>query len=551
MLSLLKIKNLALVEEVQWNLTKGLTAITGETGAGKSVITGALKLIMGERADKNVIRSGQSSCSVEVVFDLSAENLKNVNQVLEGIGLEPCEEGKLIIKRNITASSNKQFINNSSVTLSALKLVTADLVDLHGPHDHQKLLSNTNQLKYLDRFSQTEKALTQYKDCWKQYRKATDAYHEFANAEKASAQEIELLQYQLEEINQLTVTEDEVDALYADYEKNQNAHEIRHLIDGTLSLLQDEQGLGNQLYELQRLGKQLTQQAQDIEEKLEPIAEIQAHADDLARNLDHYRNTLDIDEEDAVRIEEQVNLIEALKRKFGGSYSAILSHKQYAESVLNSHQNHDEALENLKLEAEQAKAALDEAATTLTELRTKGAQKLEKRIIKEIKSLGFKQAEFEVLVQPLESASSTGYDHVEFMFSPNPGEANKPLNQVASSGELSRVTLGIKTVLSKQDHVEVQVFDEIDANVGGEIARAVGQKMSDLAQSHQILTISHFPQVAAMAGHHMLVYKNVANNITTTYLKEIDGKAREKELIRMLGGGGKEAEAMAQSLLLP
>ena len=549
MLSLLKIKNLALVEEVQWNMTEGLTAVTGETGAGKSVITGALKLIMGERADKNVIRSGQNSCSVEVVFDLAKENLKNVDQVLDDLGLEPCEEGKLIIKRNITASSNKQFINNSSVTLTALRQVTADLVDLHGPHDHQKLLSNANQLKYLDRFAQTEKALTTYKESWKQYRKATDAYREFANAEKASAQEIELLQYQLEEINQLTTTEEEVDALYADYEKNQNAHEIRHLIDGTLSLLQDEQGLGNQLYELQRFGKQLVQQAQDIEEKLEPIAEIQAHAEDLVRHLDTYRDTLDIDEEDAMRIEEQVNLIESLKRKFGGSFSSIMSHKQYAESVLNSHQNHDEALENLKVEAEQAKVALDEAGKALTELREKGAERLEKRIVKEIKSLGFKQAEFEVKVLPLETAAATGYDHIEFMFSPNPGEANKPLNQVASSGELSRVTLGIKTVLSKQDHVEVQVFDEIDANVGGEIARAVGQKMSDLAKSHQILTISHFPQVAAMAGHHMLVYKKVADNVTTTYLKEIEGKSREKELIRMLGGGGKEAEAMAQSLL--
>jgi len=549
MLSLLKIKNLALVDEIQWNLSGGLTAVTGETGAGKSVITGALKLIMGERADKNIIRTGQSSCSVETVFDLSAKNISTVNDVLETLGLEACEEDKLIIKRTLTSTSNKQFINNSPVTLSALKRITSDLIDLHGPHDHQKLLSNANQLNYLDRFAQNESLLQSYQKDWTQYRKTQEAYLDFSNAEKASQQEIELLQYQLEEINQLEASENEVEELYAEYEKNQNAHEIGSLIDGALSLIQEEQGLTDKLYELQRFGKLLTQQTQDIGSQLEPIEEIIAHTDDLTRNLENYQATLDIDQERAQNVEEQINLIESLKRKFGGSFASIVSHKEYAEKVLNAHQNHDAELEELRQQAERAKQQLQQIGEKLTKSRSEAAQTLEDRIIKEITGLGFKQAKFGIQVEVSETAQATGFNQIEFLFSPNPGEGLKPLNQVASSGELSRVTLGIKTVLSKQDRVEVQIFDEIDANVGGEIAKAVGEKMAQLSENHQILTISHFPQVAAIADQHMLVHKLVENETTTTYLELLDQATREKELIRMLGGGGKEAQAMAQSLL--
>ncbi len=549
MLSLLKIKNLALVEEIQWDLSSGLTAVTGETGAGKSVITGALKLIMGERADKGVIRSGQSTCSVEVIFDLSPHNLAIVNTHLEALGLEACDHNELIIKRVITATSNKQFVNNSAVTLSGLKLITADLIDLHGPHDHQKLLQPSNQLSFLDRFASNELLLEQYQEAWSHWRSKKSAYEELEQSDRLGAKEVELLQYQLDEIDQLEVTEEEVDALYTTYETSQNAQDIRFSGEAILAHCQSEQGLEEKLNELQRLGRNLSQVGKDTEEVLAPIEEMVSHLEDLQRGLDQYLGTLDLDQEEVLRVSEQVEVIESLKRKFGGSFASIIEHKAYAETQIKRYENHDEELALLLEEVNKAYHQVEIAAQRLTKRREVASLELAAAISDEIKVLGFKQAAFEIQVQTLSEPTSKGLDGVEFLFSPNPGEANQPLNQVASSGELSRVTLGIKSVLSQQDRVEVQVFDEIDANVGGEIAKVVGEKMMTLSQHHQILTISHFPQVAAMATQHMLVHKEVVDNKTTTYLKALSQEERKEELRRMLGGGGKEVEAMALSLL--
>lgn len=548
MLTLLKIRNLALVDELVWELGPGLVGVTGETGAGKSVIVGALKLVLGERADKSLIRTGEDTCTVEAVFDL--RDAAEINAVLAEGGLDACDDGSLIVRRVIGQSANRQFVNDSPVTLNLLKRLGEHLVDLHGPHDHQSLLSTERQLSMLDAYAGSDAALDGYRSAWRSWRDKVTELEDLRVAESASTQELDLLRHQVSEIDAAQLKPDEEDDIADRYRRASNSTRLVELSGAAAAALgADEGGVLSHLVEVQRLVRDLEKLDPSIRERTQGLENAVMELQELERSLADYAEDLDIDPAEASRLEERVNLFETLKRKYGGDLAAVLAQRDRAAARLDAVENRGERLEQLGAEAAALREATDKAGLALSAKRKKAAPKLAKEIAGQLKDLGFKQSSFELQVVSNKEPGSSGLEGIEFLFGPNPGEPLQPLRQIASSGEISRVMLAVKSALADQDATPLMVFDEIDANVGGEIARAVGKKMAVLGARHQVVAITHFPQVAALAARHYVVEKEVAGGRTRSRLFPVSGEGRIAELVRMLGGGGESARAMAASLL--
>ncbi|MES2996797.1 MAG: DNA repair protein RecN [Verrucomicrobiota bacterium] len=547
MLSLLKIRNLALVDELTWELGPGLVGVTGETGAGKSVIVGALKLVLGERAEKSAIRSGEQSCVVEAVFQVGDEAA--VNPILEEGGLEPCEDGQLIVRRVIGHVGNKQFVNDSPVTLALMKRLGEMLVDLHGPHDHQSLHSTERQMTMLDAWSGAEADLGEYRRLFRIWKGKQAELDGLQRADQASERELELLRHQVEEIDNARIIPEDTRDLEERWRRSANAGRLMEVSATASGLLSSDGGVFTQLGDLQRQMREL--------EKLDPVWQERAGALETAvvelRELDtalaNYADELDINPQETAALEERVNLLESLKRKYGPELEDVLEKREEAERLLDCTENRADRIEALEKEIAGLRAKLGKQADVVARLRKKGAPKLAKEISGQLKDLGFQQASFEIALTTLPEPGMSGNEAVEFQFGPNPGEPVLPLRQIASSGEISRVMLAVKSALADQDGTPLMVFDEIDANVGGEIAGAVGRKMAALSARHQVVAITHFPQVAAAATHHFVVEKEVNGGRTRSRLFPVAGESRVREIVRMLGGGGGEARGMAEALL--
>jgi DNA repair protein RecN (Recombination protein N) len=549
MLTLLKIRNLALVDELAWELGAGLIGVTGETGAGKSVIVGALKLVLGERADKSLIRTGEDQCLVEAVFELT--HTAGINPILEEGGLAPCDDNQLIVRRTIGQSASRQFVNDSPVTLALLKRLGEHLVDLHGPHDHQSLLSADRQLAMLDAYAGPENQLAAYRETYRAWRTKHAALEELRNAENATEHEIDLLKHQISEIDAAQLNPAEEQDLEDRWRRANNASRLMESAAAAISTLNSENGILDRLGELQRLIRDLEKLDPSISEKTASLETAAVELQDLEGNLADYTQELEINPAEAETLAERVNLIESLKRKYGPSLADVLNRRDTAAARLDSMENRTDKIEQLEHEVAEGRKALDAVGKTLAAARRKAAPKLAKEISTQLKDLGFKQSSFEVPLNSLADPGPHGLESADFLFGPNPGEPLMPLRQIASSGEISRVMLAIKSALAEQDDTPLMVFDEIDANVGGEVARAVGAKMAALGTRHQVIAITHFPQVAATASRHFVVEKEVSAGRTRSRLFPVIGETRIQELVRMLGGGGKQARAMAASLLNP
>ncbi len=549
MLTLLKIRNLALVDELAWELGPGLIGVTGETGAGKSVIVGALKLVLGERAEKSLIRTGEEACSVEAVFELA--DAAEVNAVLADGGLPPCDDTQLIIRRVVGQTANRQFVNDSPVTLALLKRLGENLVDLHGPHDHQSLLSTERQLSMLDAYAGADAAVSTYREKHRAWRSKAVELEEIRHAESATEQELDMLRYQLEEIDTAQLTPEDEQDLEDRWRRASNASRLVESAAAATAALNGDDGILERLSEVQRLVRDLEKLDPSICDRTASLETACLELQDLEQNLTDYADELDIDSAEAAALEQRVNVIETLKRKYGPSLADVLARRDAAAERLDTIENRGEKLETLERQLAECRSALDTAGRTLSTIRKKGAPKLAKEISSQLKDLGFKQSSFEVPLKTLVDPSPQGFESVDFQFGPNPGEPLLPLRQIGSSGEISRVMLAVKSALADQDATPLMVFDEIDANVGGEVARAVGRKMAVLGMRHQVVAITHFPQVAAMSAHHFVVEKEVSAGRTRSRLFPVQGETRIQELVRMLGGGGEQARAMAASLLNP
>jgi DNA repair protein RecN (Recombination protein N) len=548
-LTLLRIKNLALVEELEWEIAPGFTAVTGETGAGKSIIIGALQLLLGERADKSLIRTGADLCMVEAV--LTGNDLQKLNPQLVEAGIEPCEND-LIIKRSFSATGGtRQFINGSPTTLSILKNLGDDLVDLHGPHDHQSLLSPEKQLSLLDSFSRAEEQLDEYRKNYRQLQTLLAEHAALDTAETAREQELDLLRHQINEITAANLVageeEEEIDRRYKLASNSKRLIELANAVANKLS--EADHSVLSQLAETQRLLRELEKIDNSLAQFSSGHAASVVELSEIARSLSVYAEKLDLDPEQLVALEQRVSLFETLKRKYGVSIPDVIAFGERAAERMWKIEGRDAELERLAQEIENVRAQMNRAGEALRKLRTKAAPKLSETIRRNLRDLGFRQSEFEAKLDALDEPRPNGFDAVELLFSPNPGEPLKPLRAIASSGEISRLMLAIKSALAAHDSIPLLVFDEIDTNVGGEIAHAVGAKMDTLGRDHQVICITHLPQVAANASSHFVVTKEVVRGRTYSQLREISGKGRQEEIARMLGGKSESALQLAASLL--
>ncbi len=548
MLTLLKIQNLALVDELLWEPQEGFLGITGETGAGKSVIMGGISLVLGERADKSLIRSGESQCCIEALFHLNKPG--QVNRLLEEAGVPLCEEGGLIIRRVITQSGNRQFINSTPVTLNLLRSIGAWLVDMHRPDAHRSLVSQERQMDLLDAFAEADAPLLQYRKAYQNWQQAHRTLQQAQESGMSSERELDFLRHQVQEIENAAFTEDEATQLEARWQRARNASRLR---DTALPMAQNLDGGQDSI--IDRL-HQIIRQARDLERLdsscgrwIDGLEEALAGLEDTAAEVQDYAESLESDPEELAWLENRIALLDTLKRKYGADFQAIMQHLEDCRSKLDSIDNREEHLQQLAEQEAQQRILMEQAAGVLSAARSQAAPKLAVDFLKHATQLGFRQSLFEVRLTPQSTPGPHGAESVEFFFGPNPGEPLKPLRQIASSGELARVMLALKSALAVQDDTPLLVFDEIDANVGGEIARAVGIKMRELGEKHQVIAITHFPQVAALADAHYLISKVQEAGRTVSQLRQIAGDARVNELVRMLGTNSESAEAHARELL--
>ncbi|MBA2431768.1 MAG: DNA repair protein RecN [Chthoniobacterales bacterium] len=547
-LHLLRIRNLALVEQLEWELQPGFTAISGETGAGKSIIIGALQLLLGERADKSLIRTGAELCTVEAVF--AGAELTRLNAALEEAGVEPCA-GELILKRTLSATgANRQFINGSPTTLAVLKSLGDELVDLHGPHDHQSLLAPERQLALLDSFAHADAARTEYQKHYRRRQALTAEHAQLSTAEMVREQELDLLRHQVHEIRSAKLDPAEEEEIESRYKLASNRKRLIELAGGVVARLAEaDESVLTQLAETQRLLRELEKIDPAVAEFATSHAAAVVELDEISRSLGKYVERLDLDPQQLTALEQRVSTFETLKRKYGGSLADVIAFGERAAERMAKIEGRDAELQRLEHEINATRDTTHRAAEALRQLRTKAAPKLSETVRKNLRDLGFKQSEFQVQLTPVPEPRLSGTDVLELLFSPNPGEPLKPLRSIASSGEISRLMLAIKSSLAAQDAIPLLIFDEIDANVGGEIANAVGAKMRTLAEDHQVLCITHLPQVAAAAGSHFVVTKEVSAGRTHSDLHEVSGTSRRAEIARMLGGQSESALEHAATLL--
>ncbi|MGA3141750.1 MAG: DNA repair protein RecN [Verrucomicrobiota bacterium] len=599
MLTTLRIKNLALVSDLTLELQPGCNVITGETGAGKSIIIGALNLVLGERADRTLIRNGSDSCSVEALFDVTelhvnkrgtpasgparrGNGLKQagpeagapspLGKFLEENGLEPCEENQLVLKRTFTTGgTNRQFVNGSATTLNVLAAIGEWLVDMHGPHDHQSLLHPAKQLAILDAFGDLEKERAAFGELVQRRSALESEKTALIVDEKTYAQQLDLLRFQVNEISGARLQPGEDEGVEEKFQRASNAAKLLQLSQAALDLLDGNEN--SLLGQAGAVGRTL-QELQRVDTGAGALVELHGQAAsalrELQSGLSRYTEKVDVDPAQLQVLEERLDLLHSLKRKYGATLAEIIGFGDDAKRKLESLEQRDGELARLNGELQKLDAELLRQGRDLSAKRCKVIPQLAKAVGKQLDDLGFKQSKFDVAIRAdsvgdevtsLKSKESqslltsaptlrqTGFDEIEFQFAPNPGEPAKPLRAIASSGEMARVMLALKTVLAAEDEIPVLIFDEVDANIGGETANAVGEKMKQIALRRQVLCITHLPQVAAPADAHYVVTKQVKDGRTISEIRLLDKKSRITELARMLGGQSDAARKHAEALL--
>lgn len=550
-LASLRIRNLALVEDLTWHPGAGLVAITGETGAGKSLLIGALQLLLGERADKSLIRAGAESCTVEAVFEVGEAH--ELDAWLGEQGAEPCADGELLLKRTLSATgAGRQFLNGSACTLSALKALGDRLVDLHGPHDHQSLFSREAQTRVLDAYAGAGVTAAAFAAAHREQTRLTGEIARLRGLEQEAALRRDLLAHAAKEIGEAKLRAGEEEEVVARLRAAGNSRRLTELGVQMQSALgaEGEGGVRSTLAEAVRAARELARLDDAARGMLDSLEEIAGRVADLENEVRHYAERIDADPATLQELEARADLLQSLKRKYGGTIAEVMVRGEEAARDLEDIETRGEKIGVLEKDAAATAAKITKLAKALSAARTKAAPALAKAVTKELRELGFLRAEFAVRLETLDEPRALGAELAEFEFAPNPGEPAKALRAIASSGEISRVMLALKSVLAGQDGVPLLVFDEIDANVGGEVAVKVGQKMRALSRAHQVLCITHLPQVAAAAHRQFAVTKEFDGQRTQTAVGELAGAEREVELARMLGGQDTDsARAHARTLL--
>lgn len=535
MLTNIKVTNLAIVEKAAVEFGAGLNVITGETGAGKSIIMGALSLVLGDRADKTLLRTGEDQCAVEAEFQLADSAV--IDSLLEELAMNPCENGRLTIRRTVSASgSGKNVINDSSATVQTLKKIGELLVDMHGPHDHQSLLSNDFQTDILDSHGKLWGQRAKYEEKYQEWLEIRKRRAELDSDDDTVEQQIDLLQYQIKEIESADLQEGEDVLVEEELSTVSNATRITELANGIQAALTEADesafnALASALQYLQEMEGILPEGEDWKKEANSASIQIQ----ELASTISSRIADIETDPERLQWLDDRLTLISKMKRKYGGTIECVLEHHTKAKQKLDDLESRGErlaALEKMLIDTEKEMLA---DGKVLTSKRKEASAKLSTTITGELQGLGFAHGAFAVSIRE-DAPGPSGCDLVDFGFAPNAGEDMRPLKAIASSGEISRVMLAVKAVLAKHDRIPVLVFDEIDANVGGEMGNAIGKRLATIAANHQVICITHLPQVAVFGAHHFMVAKDVANGRTRTQITPVIGAARTDEVARMLGG---------------
>ena len=551
MLQSLRIKNLALLEEVALDFEAGFTVVTGETGAGKSILLGALSLLAGERADKTLIRQGAAACEVEA--SLYLENTQAIDALLAELDLPACEDGLLILKRSLPRDkAPKITVNGGLATLAALQRLGEKWIDFHGPSEPRRLLKESCQLDLLDLYGRADAEVAAYTEKYRVWRDLLAERERIARETKLSPDQIKFLENQLARLDALDLSEDAIEALERDFQRLSKAQELGGLAATLANGLTGDDGATVRVAGLVREARQLENLDPSSKALADRLSAASIELADLGAEFEALGGQFHFDPEQAEQLQANMNTWLEVKRKHGGDVRAVIEARDDMRRRLDIQGDLEGTLLRIEKQITDAERAARKEATVLRGLREKAARELAKVAAKGIVQLGFKKADFQVRIVPLEQLGPAGDCGVEFLFSPNVGEAPLPLSRIASSGELARVMLALKTVLADLDGVPVLVFDEVDANVGGEIGRVVGEKMAEIAKGHQVLCVTHLPQVAAQGDSHLLVTKDQSKDRAVVTIEPIQAsrKTRVSELARMLGDRtAKSALAHAEELL--
>ena len=537
MLISLHVKNLALIDEEEVFFEEGLNILTGETGAGKSIVIGSVNLALGAKADKDLIRDGAEYALVELVFQLDERQEERLREM----DIFPEEDHTLIIQRRIMPSRSVCKVCGETAGAKQLKEIAGVLINIHGQHEHQTLLQKKKYKEILDDYAGESSAglKEEIRECYREFTELQTELEKNTGDEAAREREASLLRFEVEEIEEANLNPGEDEELEQLYHKMVNSRKIKEAVYSACHMTGYGEGesageyIGRALRELKSVSsydsvlEELEAQLQDIDNLL----------GDFNRAASGYMDGLEFDGEDFARTEERLNLVNHLKSKYGKNIEEVLAYKTHGEERLNILENYEIYRNEVLQRLGQTREKLLKLCGKLSDIRKKCAKKLGKELKQALRELNFEEVHFEILVNPCpEMPASDGYDDIEFIISTNKGEAPKPLNQVASGGELSRIMLAFKTVLADKDDIQTLIFDEIDTGISGKTAWKVSEKLGILGKNHQVVCITHLPQIAAMSDVHFLIEKSAKKDRTVTTIKKISEEDDLRELARMLGG---------------
>lgn len=541
MLSNLHVKNLALIEESDINLTPGLNILSGETGAGKSILIGSINLALGAKADKDMIRHGADYALVELVFEQLDDK---VRQALESMDL-PVEEDVVIIQRKITPTKSILKINGETVTARQVKALAEFLIDIHGQHEHQSLLKNSKHMEILDAYAgeELERELEQLQAAFKEYRRFKDQLENENLDEAQRKRELDLLQYEVEEIENSALKPGEDEELEREYSRMLHGKRIGEALQNSIQSTDYDNGAGAMVSAALRELKQVLAYDEGLQDLDSMLMDIDGLLSDFNRAALRMAEDMEFSEEEFIHTEERLNVINRLKDKYGHTIEKVLAYAEEKQARMEELLNFEEHLRKIEKDMQRAYALVLQHGQAVSAFRAQTARVLSQVLTQALFELNFLDVRFEIALKPKEEPTAKGLEDVEFMISTNPGEPLKPVAQVASGGELSRIMLAIKTVLAERDSIDTLIFDEIDSGISGKTAWRVSEKLGQLGKAHQIICITHLPQIAAMADSHFLIAKRVQDGSTVSGIDILDEEESVRELARMVGADEVDASA--------
>lgn len=530
MLLELHVKNLALIEKADVEFGEGLNILTGETGAGKSIIIGSVTMALGGKAPKGSIRPGADYAYIELVFSVAGEEKR---KALRELDVEPTEDGLVIISRKLTSARSISRINDETVTMARLSQITGLLLDIHGQHEHQSLLYKSKHLEILDAYvkAATQPVKQTIADRYRIYRSLEEKLRGFDLDAESRIREADFLRFEIEEIEASALKEGEEEELTSVYRRYSHSRRIAECLGAAYEAVEGE-WLARALKEVE--------QASEYDESLGGVRDQLYDADsilrDAGREMSAYLDSMEMDEETFRKTEERLDLIHNLQAKYGPTVEAIFQKLEQKKKRLGELEDYDAHKKRMEQELEECRNGLEKLCTQLTGIRKKASRTLVKKIKQGLVDLNFLDVEFDMEFEKLDHFTPSGWDGAQFLISTNPGQPMRPLKDVASGGELSRIMLAIKTVLADSDDIPTLIFDEIDTGISGRTAQKVSEKLMLIAKSHQVICITHLPQIAAMADSHFEIAKSASQGRTITTIRLLDRQASVEELARLLGG---------------